>query len=235
MAEETIVPQHVLDVQARLAFARALAEVQLVMKTNEADVGGKYTYKYADLGDVMDECKRACDNNGLVFTQVPTVIEGYLAIQLKFLHTSGGQHEESPLMMVLPKEAQAYGSALTYGRRYQLMSVFRIAPEDDDGRAATVAATTQPGRRSEAERLIREQVGQMTEEQRRRFVGDFKAQFGAALTDLPVPRHGDALTWTKAWGNTVAGTIEQAANEMGMTPDQADEQWKAQAQSEVPV
>jgi hypothetical protein len=222
MSDEQIVPQPMLDVQARLAFAQALAAVELVMKTNTADTG-KYTYTYADLGDVLDECKRACDLHGLVFTQIPTVVEGFLAVRLKFFHTSGGTYEEAPLMMVLPKEAQAYGSALTYARRYQLMTVFRIAPEDDDGRAATIAAQTQPGRRTEAERLIREAIGRMDDEQRKRFVTDFKSQFRQGLSDLPVPLHGDALTWTKAWVNTVAGTI-------GPDADAADEQWKAEAQ-----
>jgi hypothetical protein len=115
--------------------------------------------------------------------------------------------------MQLPKEAQAYGSALTYARRYQLMTVFRIAPEDDDGQAATTAAQTQPGRRTEAERLIRESIATMDEATRKDFATDFKRQFGMPLMDLPANRHGDALTWTREWYRSrpeAAATSENA-------------------------
>jgi len=36
-------------------------------------------------------------------------------------------------------DAQGYGSALTYARRYSLSAATGVAPEDDDGNAATVA------------------------------------------------------------------------------------------------
>jgi hypothetical protein len=43
-------------------------------------------------------------------------------------------------------DAQNYGSALSYARRYSLMAACGIAPEDDDGNAASkpVAKTPQP-------------------------------------------------------------------------------------------
>lgn len=205
---------------AMLAFAGALSEVTNITKTNTADTG-KYTYTYADLGDVLDECKRACRLHGLTLFQNPSGADGMLTVGLSLIHSNGQVLGFPPLTMVLPKEAQAFGSALTYARRYQLLTVFGIAPEDDDGQAATTAAQTQPGRRSEAERLIREQIGRFSDEQRGRFIADFKAQFGQALTDLPVPKHGDALTWTKAWSNTIANTVAS---------DAADDEWKAQAQ-----
>lgn len=187
-----------LDLEARLAFGATLAAVEMVMKTQTADTG-KYTYRYADLGDVIDECKRACALFGLVLTQIPTEMDGHLAIYLELLHKNGGMLTFPPLKMVLPKEAQAYGSALTYARRYQLMSVFGIAPEDDDGKAATIAAQTQPGRRTEAERMIRESVAAMAPEVRAQFTDDFKREFGMGLTDLPASKHGDALAWSKTW------------------------------------
>ena len=38
------------------------------------------------------------------------------------------------------RDAQGYGSALTYARRYSLMAACGIAPEDDDGNKATKSA-----------------------------------------------------------------------------------------------
>lgn len=215
MSDGGIVPPHILDMQAKLAFIHALGAVQQVFKTQTADTG-KYTYRYADLGDILEECERACDLFDLEFTQVPTVIDGMLAVKLEFLHNSGGSYVVDPLMMVLPKEAQAYGSALTYARRYQLMTVFRIAPEDDDGKAATIAAQAQPGRRTEAERLIREAIGQMPEDKRKAFTADFKERFRSTLSDLPAAGHGEALTWSRQWStdwDSLVAEQQQAAEE----------------------
>jgi hypothetical protein len=198
VSDEGIVPPHILDTQAELAFYAALGAVEMVTKTQTADTG-KYTYTYADLGDVLDECKRACALFDLAIAQWPTVRDGYLTLCLNLIHSSGGRVIFDPLMMQLPKEAQAYGSALTYARRYQLLTVFGIAPEDDDGRAATTAAQTQPGRRTEAERMIREQVAQMDEPTRVAFQRDFKEEFRTTLTDLPANVHGRALTWAREW------------------------------------
>jgi hypothetical protein len=39
--------------------------------------------------------------------------------------------------------AQGYGSALTYARRYSLSAAFGVAPEDDDGNAAAKASPAQ--------------------------------------------------------------------------------------------
>ena len=210
-----------IDGEAVEAFGMALAAVEPVRKTQTADTG-KYIYHYADLGDVLAECQRACAMHGLVITQVPTVVDGHLAVHTTLLHKNGGALPFDPLMMVLPKEAQAFGSALTYARRYALLTIFGIAPEDDDGRAATIAAQTQPGRRTEAERMIRESIAQMDEDTRKAFVADFKAEFGVNLTDLPAARHGAALTWSREWaaGRGHAGdlpldnsTIEELAAE----------------------
>lgn len=189
---------NVESIEALIAFASALDAIEPVTKTQTADTG-KYTYRYADLGDVLDECKRAARMFGLSIFQAPTVIDGHLAVQTTLIHRNGGTVEPPPLMMVLPKEAQAYGSALTYARRYALMTLFGIAPEDDDGRAATVAAQTEPGRRTEAERMIREVIAQMSADARRKFTNEFREEFGMGLSDLPASAHGEALTWTRRW------------------------------------
>ncbi len=42
-----------------------------------------------------------------------------------------------PAVPANKQDPQGYGSALTYARRYSLMAVCGIAPEDDDGNAAS--------------------------------------------------------------------------------------------------
>lgn len=40
-------------------------------------------------------------------------------------------------MPVSKHDAQGYGSAITYGRRYSLLTACGVAPEDDDGNGAS--------------------------------------------------------------------------------------------------
>lgn len=215
MTEAFAVQEAQNDLVARQAFAKALDAIKNVARTQTADTG-RYTYRYADLADVLEECKRVCRENGLTITQWPSVHDGHLSVGLMMMHINGGRVTFEPLMMVLPKEAQAYGSALTYARRYQLLTVFGIAPEDDDGREATVAARTQPGQRTEAERMIRERIATMDADERGLFTTAFKAQFGMGLSELPASKHGDALTWTKEWTPPDAAVNDERPSEKAM-------------------
>src|SRR5690606_28798520 len=55
-------------------------------------------------------------------------------------HESGEMIRSGKLHVPASKQdPQGYGSALTYARRYSLMTACGIAPEDDDGNAATKA------------------------------------------------------------------------------------------------
>jgi len=180
------------------AFHSAKREIQAVHKSEEADMG-KYTVKYASLNAVLAEVERVCGQHNIVVMQEPTVVEGMFGVLTTLVHSDGSYLVFAPMCLPLPKEAQAVGSATTYLRRYSLTAQFGIPVEDDDGKAATVAAQTQPGRRTEAERLIREEIAKMENMQRGLFTADFQQVFRSNLTDLPASKHGDALTWTRQW------------------------------------
>ena len=203
--------------EAMSAYWAARGEVESVRKTEEADMG-RYQVRYASLNAVLAECERACELHKLAVCQEPTVIDGLFAVVNSLLHEDGSRLIFEPMCLPLPKEAQALGSATTYLRRYSLVSQFGIAVEDDDGRAATTAAQTQPGRRTEAERLIREGMAQLPEGGRTQFAFDFKQHFGMGLADLPAARHGDALTWSRQWQVEYdAAEAERAAATEGAT------------------
>lgn len=205
------------DFQALLAFRDALMAIEGISTDSEADTGS-YTYRYAKLPTVLAEVKRVCEMFHLAVTQTATATETMLAVGTTLIHQSGGTYQPDPIMLPMPKSAQALGSAITYLRRYALVTIFGIPVADDDGAAATIDAQTQPGRRTEAERMIREYIAVMTSEQRKVYVDTFKGQFGMSLSDLPASRHGDALTFTKEW---VKGyTAEDKAEHPG-DPEQA--------------
>ena len=59
-----------------------------------------------------------------------------LKLETTIMHESGEYMSSVMPMPVAKKDAQGYGSAMTYARRYSIASMFGIAQADDDGNAA---------------------------------------------------------------------------------------------------
>jgi hypothetical protein len=120
------------------ALAKALPSVGRAIKdqTNPA-----FRSTYADLSAVIDAISPVA-NHGIWFRQETVPVEGNrAAVQTFYIHTSGEELSAGITDAPVSKnDAQGYGSALTYCRRYGLMAAFGIAPEDDDGNAAVKAA-----------------------------------------------------------------------------------------------
>lgn len=91
--------------------------------------------KYADLASVWDAIREPMSKNGLAITQWPRVVQG--AVEVETILAHGEQFISDVLWMPCAKmDAHGIGSATTYARRYALMAVAGVAPEDDDGNAA---------------------------------------------------------------------------------------------------
>lgn len=128
------------------AFGKALGLIRNITKTQTAKAGA-YSYTYASFSDVLDECKRACQEAGLNLTQSASFDGDTFLMVTSVIHpTSGGVLTLPVLGAPMPKDPQALGSASSYYKRYQLMTVFGIATEDDDGQVATTQARSQPTR-----------------------------------------------------------------------------------------
>jgi len=93
--------------------------------------------KYATLESVVDAIKPALISNSLFFRQVSHDQPNGVCIETFVCHETGQELSFGKLFVPASKQdAQGYGSALTYARRYSLMAAFGICPEDDDGNAA---------------------------------------------------------------------------------------------------
>jgi hypothetical protein len=122
-------------VKAQKAFGPALKD-----KTNPA-----FRSKYADLGACIEAVQDALNSNGIALLQQTKEDDSGVTVETVFLHESGEAWSSGPLHVPAAKQdPQGYGSALTYARRYSLMAACGIAPEDDDGNAAS--QPRQPGR-----------------------------------------------------------------------------------------
>jgi hypothetical protein len=95
--------------------------------------------KYADLGNVMDACLPALNDNGIAVYQPAGCDDRGEYIATVLIHESGQTLECRVPLIVNKNDMQGYGSAVTYARRYGLMAMAGIAPEDDDGNLAAAA------------------------------------------------------------------------------------------------
>jgi hypothetical protein len=115
-------------VAAQKAFAPALKTA-----TNP-----HFKSRYADLSACVEAVIDALNTNGIALIQKQHPSEGGVAVETVFVHSSGETLSAGVLHVPAAKQdPQGYGSALTYARRYSLMAACGIAPEDDDGNAAS--------------------------------------------------------------------------------------------------
>jgi hypothetical protein len=125
------------------AMAKAFPKIEGAIKDNEnaAFKNGGRVSKYADLSSVVNAIKPALVEHGLFYVQMTHEQEGGVCIETVVCHESGEQWSFGKLFVPASKQdAQGYGSALTYARRYSLMTAFGVCPEDDDGNAASKPA-----------------------------------------------------------------------------------------------
>ena len=119
-------------------LAAALAKAQGELKGALKDSANPFfKSKYADLTSVWDACRNALTTNNLAVVQAPRMIENGVAVETMLVHASGQWVAETLELPVSKADAQGVGSAITYARRYALASFVGVAPEDDDGNAAT--------------------------------------------------------------------------------------------------
>lgn len=93
---------------------------------------------YATLGNVMEVLRPVLVENELLVEQAPNTLEGKEVLTTIIIHVPTDQARMYHTPLVLDKSnMQGVGSAITYARRYALVSIFFMdADEDDDGNAA---------------------------------------------------------------------------------------------------
>lgn len=120
------------------SLAKALAAAQGQIEGAKKDSSNPhFKSRYADLASCWDACREALSKNGLAVVQAPgQSIEGVVEMTTMLTHESGEWISERLTIPLAKVDAQGYGSAITYARRYALTAMVGIAPEDDDGNAA---------------------------------------------------------------------------------------------------
>lgn len=115
-------------VKAQKAFSPALKN-----STNP-----HFKSRYADLATCVEAVMDALNDNGIALIQKCYECPNGIMVETVFMHESGEIYEAGTLQFPSSKQdPQGYMSALTYARRGSLMAACGIAPEDDDGNAAS--------------------------------------------------------------------------------------------------
>ena len=98
---------------------------------------------YASITKILDDIKQVLKECGLVFAQMPHKTYGLKTI---IWHVKSGQSITSTMFVPAAKEdPQGAGSAITYMRRYALVSMLCLNVDDDDGNAASVPVSLDKG------------------------------------------------------------------------------------------
>lgn len=119
-------------------IATALAKAQSEMEAASKDKKNPFfKSNYADLASVFNACRAALNNNGIAISQpIETRGERMFVVTL-LIHGESGEFIRSEMMLPNQLDPQKIGSAITYFRRYSLMSVAGVATDDDDGNEAS--------------------------------------------------------------------------------------------------
>ena len=116
-----------------------IAAVQKGMGALKKDTEA-YNYKYVTLDQIQEKMNPLLEEQGLLLTQPLETVKmgdtGYT--QLSTVLQDMESEEEVRTGIILPKDVkpQDMGSAITYFRRYSLLSLFNLVTEDDDGAKA---------------------------------------------------------------------------------------------------
>ncbi len=125
----------------------ALLKAQQAMGPVKKEARGNYG-KYATLDTVLETIDKPLHDNDLTYVQLVNVNEFGPNLITKLIYAPTGEAIESvyPIVSKDPNDPQKIGASITYARRYSLMALLGLAPEDDDGTAASTPATPAPQR-----------------------------------------------------------------------------------------
>ena len=120
-------------------LAAALAKAQAVMpKAKMSGVNSRFADKatgktgaYATLDDIRDAVKDTLTANGISYTQHPYSINGEVGVETMLIHSSGQFMRSRFGVPAAQHNPQAYGSLLTYVRKFALAAAAGVSTQED--------------------------------------------------------------------------------------------------------
>ena len=130
------------------ALIKAQSEMTFASKTG---TNPHFKSGYAPLETVIDAVKNPLNDNGIFYLQKVYLAEGGQCVETEF-HGHSGVIKAGRVYVPADKQTpQGYGSALTYAKRYSLITACGLPSEDDDGNSAESNYKAKPKAKPKAE------------------------------------------------------------------------------------
>lgn len=111
-----------------------LLEVQKEIKPIVKDsINPHFKNKFFNINTLLEEVKPILNKHKLLLSQPLTHVDGKPAIGTTITDTESKESVRDVITLPECADAQKYGSAITYFRRYALQSLLALEAEDDDG------------------------------------------------------------------------------------------------------
>lgn len=121
------------------SLIKAQSEIKYAAKTSKNPY---FNSKYADLSEVIAAIKEPLNKNGIAFLQKVQSDDTCDYVITVLLHESGQSiTSRTRVYCAKPNDPQAFGSGITYSKRYALQAILGLPTEDDDGNAAAANYT----------------------------------------------------------------------------------------------
>jgi hypothetical protein len=108
------------------ALFKAKQQFPIIPK-NKTGRTGNQTYKYSDLGDILDLINPKLWEHGLFITQ-PIIGSDVVT---KIIHAESGEVESYPMTLPVCSDVKEYGAVITYFRRYAICAALGVITEED--------------------------------------------------------------------------------------------------------
>lgn len=120
-------------------IATALAKAQGQMTYAKKDsLNPHFKSRYADLAAVWDAIRVPLSSNGIAVVQQVGTRENSVSITTRLVHSSGQEFSSTCTFPVAQPTPQAFGSVISYAKRYSLAAMVGVAADiDDDANAAS--------------------------------------------------------------------------------------------------
>lgn len=129
-------------------FATAIVKFRAALKAALKDARNPFfNTSYADLEAIIEAARQPLADNGLAYLTFMHESVASARVETILLHESGETFSCGIVdVPVIKKDAQGFGSAMTYARRYSLQAALGVPASDDDGNAAAKAPPKEPTR-----------------------------------------------------------------------------------------
>jgi hypothetical protein len=180
---------------------------------------GAHKAGYAPLDVVLEMARPILNEYGLIVTQPTYVQDGTLYVRTMIVHRATGEaHSGEYPAGPFTQSHQQLGAGVTYARRYSLLSILGVFPEneDDDGEKAGAA-----GGAPHASPPPRQQQPTIRHEAQR-FINNAKAKIATAGDDIDAAHAVlDALKELPSWKQLNAAEQAAIREAMPRLPDDA--------------